>query len=695
MERCEKCFELYDDLIAFGVCPHCGYYEGEQQDDPSALPIGSILHDQYVIGGVLGVGGFGITYRAWDKKHGVVKAIKEYFQQGVVNRSPGDTQVFVTAQKREEEFRYGRARLLTEARTVAKFQSRFVVRVDDYFEENNTSYMVMEYLNYQTLEDYLIARKAPLDEAETVRIGVSLCEALEEINGTDVIHRDISPDNIFVGVDGTVKIIDFGSARLSKEDVDSSLIAIKQGYAPPEQYEPIDPNHDMQRAWTDVYALGATLYLAVTGRVPAEASDRKADYDNHTDRVCYPNEINPNIPEYLSNAIMTAMAINIHERFQNSEEFKQALQQEREVVPVEVARKRKKRRRTVGISAGVAVVCALGILFGVNLSRQHNDVVLPATEISVWYSESADKEQAEEKNAAMQSILEAAYDGDTFQNVTIHLNPIPELEYDEALKQAMENGTTPAVYECTELNAEYLTNAQGIQAVIDGDTYLQSIQPKKSCSFIETCADTLREGKWIPIGFDIPVVYLNKHALAEGETVEQISSMEQLMALDGGEMKYKPMSVSTSVTREAFASMLPDFSTYADAMEGIESFLSQKTVACFGSTGDYYQVSKALPGEFVMIPVATDNVVCSFRDFWCVGADEEIEREAAEAFLSFLLSNNAQDRYYNQTHNPGLPLDKMALDAYTSVERYFEVLFEGDPNFTVEAYLNDMLSVLN
>lgn len=391
MKRCEKCFGEYDESIAAGVCPFCGYMQGEQQDDPRYLPIGSILHDRYIIGGVVGAGGFGITYKAWDNKYNICKAIKEYFQQGVVNRIPGDTDVFVAAPKRQAEFEYGKERLIKEARIVAKFQSPSIVRVDDFFEENGTSYMVMEFLDYETMEDFLIHQKRPLTEDEAVNIGVRLCEALDEIHHAGVIHRDISPDNIFVGKDGSVKIIDFGSARLSKEDTDSRLIVLKPGYAPPEQYEKIDPENDLQQAWTDIYALGATLYVAVTGKVPAESTDRKADFDAHTDRVCYPREINQNIPEYLSNTIMTAMAINIHERFQNATQMKEALLQKRKVLSVEAVRKKKKTRRTAGIAAGIAAVMLLAGVFAANLVKNKKEVVLEPATISVWYSLSSDE----------------------------------------------------------------------------------------------------------------------------------------------------------------------------------------------------------------------------------------------------------------------------------------------------------------
>lgn len=140
MSRCQKCFKEYDDRIAAGICPFCGYQEGDQQDDPRYLQIGTVLQGRYVIGGAIGAGGFGITYKAWDRNHNICKAVKEYFQQGVVNRVVGSKEVLLTSEKRRDEFEYGKKRLLDEARIVAKFQSESIVRVDDFFEENGTSY---------------------------------------------------------------------------------------------------------------------------------------------------------------------------------------------------------------------------------------------------------------------------------------------------------------------------------------------------------------------------------------------------------------------------------------------------------------------------------------------------------------------------------------------------------------------------
>ena len=152
--------------------------------------------------------------------------------------------------------------------------------------------------------------------------------------------------------------------------------------------------------------LGATLYTALTGSRPAEASDRKADYDNHTDRVPYPHTINPSIPPFLSNAIMTAMAINIHERFQNATQFKEALLKERKVEPVETVRRKKRIRRTAGIGLGIAAVVVLLCIFSGNLAKNKAEVLLEPAEISVWYPVGADGDTSSVRDQGMQAVLE-------------------------------------------------------------------------------------------------------------------------------------------------------------------------------------------------------------------------------------------------------------------------------------------------
>lgn len=676
MKRCEKCFGEYDESIAAGVCPFCGYIQGEQQDDPRYLPIGSILHDRYIIGGVVGAGGFGITYKAWDNKYNICKAIKEYFQQGVVNRIPGDTDVFVAAPKRQGEFEYGKERLIEEARIVAKFQSPSIVRVDDFFEENGTSYMVMEFLDYETMEDFLIHQKRPLTEDEAVNIGVRLCEALDEIHHAGVIHRDISPDNIFVGKDGSVKIIDFGSARLSKEDTDSRLIVLKPGYAPPEQYEKIDPENDLQQAWTDIYALGATLYVAVTGKVPAESTDRKADFDAHTDRVCYPREINQNIPEYLSNTIMTAMAINIHERFQNAAQMKEALLQKREVLPVEAVRKKKKKRRAVGIAAGIAVVMLLAGVFAANLFKNKKEVVLDPATISVWYSLSGDESIAAEKENALQAIYDALYDGDQFANVEIVMRGIAEGSYREELNKAYASGSMPTVFESIQPDDEYMKAAKSLEEITGK-------LGKDECQFQTAFEKCVQQGMQMPTAFNVPVVYINSEVVTDSEELKSVAGMDDLLALCGGELKYKPMSVQNGL-QSVYAEIFPEFSGFASKMGTVKEFVEGKTAVCFGDTSVYFQIRDALPGKFSMITLDMRDIPCQYANCWSMSASEGAEKTAAETFLAYMLSNNAQDIYYLQGGNPGLPMNAAALEGYDDVRKQFEQVIASCDAYTFQ-----------
>jgi len=268
------------------------------------------LIGRYTIEGVLGQGGFGITYLGIDELHEKKVAIKEFFPQGIVTRNIEyqDT-VTVTFVGEKENYEKGKERFLKEARTMAKFsKDEGIVKALDFFEINNTAYIVMEYLEGITLKQYLREnqRIAPEDLIELL---VPLIESLDEIHSQGMIHRDISPDNIMVLPDGRIKLMDFGAARDYTEFGEKSLsIVLKPGYAPPEQYQ----THGIQGPWTDIYALCATMYKCITGENPPDAIDRVID--DHLKKI---SEFGIVIPPQEEAAIIKGMSVSAKDRYQD------------------------------------------------------------------------------------------------------------------------------------------------------------------------------------------------------------------------------------------------------------------------------------------------------------------------------------------------------------------------------------------
>lgn len=679
MAVCISCKKEFDEKIAYGICPFCGASqdvvddEDETENDPRCLRKGTILNGRYEIIKVLGAGGFGVTYKALDKTTGGLKAVKEYFQLGVVNRNPGTTEIVITAPKRREEFEYGRDRLINEAKIVAKFQSPGIVRVDDYFLENNTSYMVMEYINSQTLEDYLMSKRRLLTIEETVDLGVRIAEALEEIHAAGVVHRDIAPDNLFVDDQGEVKIIDFGSARLSKEDTDDRLIVLKPGFAPPEQYEKIDAKNDRQKQWTDVYALGATLYLCLTGVVPPESSDRKSDKDAGTDRLAEPNTINENIPEWLNNTIMTAMALNTHERFKNATELKEALLQKRKVLPVEKVRKRKRLRRTTGIIASLLVV-ALVVTFGVrSYINKRNKAVLDPANITIWYALNADEEMSSQKTDRMNEIVGVIKESDRFADVEINIEGIPETEYLSRIEQANTDGNLPNLFEYPGEDGEYISKLYKVDSLVS--------DKKNDCYLLSDYKSVYSDSVKVPLGFNIPIIYINTALAPDYDESMTVTSFEDLTKLCEGNLIYSPIGIDKDLYND-YTEMFGDFKDYESSLilqDSIDGFLEGSETAIYlGSTADYYTVRMRLAGMYAMEPLETNTRLCRFINEWCIKDSEQNENEAAREILAFLLENNAQDRIYLQSTLPGLPLDKTTLEVYPTVRPAFSEFVSDD-----------------
>ena len=284
------------------------------EENLHCLRKGTRLIGRYTIEGVLGQGGFGITYLGIDELHEKKVAIKEFFPQGIVTRNIEykDT-VTVTFVGEKDNYEKGKERFLKEARTMAKFsKDEGIVKALDFFEINNTAYIVMEYLEGITLKQYLREnqRIAPEDLIELL---VPLIESLDEIHSQGMIHRDISPDNIMVLPDGRIKLMDFGAARDYTEFGEKSLsIVLKPGYAPPEQYQ----THGIQGPWTDIYALCATMYKCITGENPPDAIDRLVD--DHLKKI---SAFGISVSPQIEKAIIKGMSVAANDRYQNVGDF--------------------------------------------------------------------------------------------------------------------------------------------------------------------------------------------------------------------------------------------------------------------------------------------------------------------------------------------------------------------------------------
>ena len=281
--------------------------------NPNFLPPGHLLHQRYSIQSTIGQGGFGITYLAYDQKLDQEACIKELFVSG--NSTRGSNFTVQSQSTGGFSFQEFVQRFVQEARQLAKFQHPNIVRVSDIFQENSTAYMVMEYVKGETLKSK-ISSEGALGEKEAMSLISQLLDAVEEVHLKGMLHRDIKPDNILITSEGRVVLIDFGSARDFAEGKTTTQTAIlTPGYAPIEQYS----TRSQRGPYTDIYALGATMYFLLTGEKPIPATDRVAE------ELLPPHKVNSRVTSQLSSAVMLAMELKSEHRFQQVSEMREAL----------------------------------------------------------------------------------------------------------------------------------------------------------------------------------------------------------------------------------------------------------------------------------------------------------------------------------------------------------------------------------
>lgn len=525
--------EQYDSGLE--MCPYCGYVDGTEAEEAIHMEPGSLLHDRYIIGRVLGYGGFGVTYIAWDGKLEQKVAIKEYLPSEFSTRIPGQSCVTLLGGEKNEQFRDGLVKFVEEAKRLAKFQNESgIVKVFDSFTENETAYIIMEYLEGETLADRL-KRDKVIPEDEAVEMLMPVMRSLETVHKEGILHRDIAPDNIFLTANGQVKLIDFGASRYATTSHSKSLTTIiKPGYSPKEQYD----SRGDQGPHTDVYALAGTLYKMITGVTPPEAMGRNAECETRKKDPLMPlHKYCKGISLKRENAILNALNIRIEDRTPDVTAFINELNAE----PPAKRRYGKIKKIDlyhwpvwikVGIPALMAVVITFGVLLATGVinfpSLFTEEVVIPDGIVSVPDVEGLSKDEAIRliKEANLIASSEGSVESNYIQAGTIVLQTPAGSSYLE------ENGTVTLVISS---GSEVVKEDNGICTV-----------PYVIWDDKKTALSKLKEA-----GFDKPVIEeKNDDNVAAGKVISQ--------SLEAGEKVGKGTTVTIVISKGPQSVKMPD-----------------------------------------------------------------------------------------------------------------------------------------
>ncbi|HCX79229.1 MAG TPA: hypothetical protein DG577_07435 [Firmicutes bacterium] len=696
---CYNCFRIKGD---YEVCPFCGWLDNTEPEQAYHLRPGTILGGRYLIGTVLGFGGFGTTYKVWDSQLASIVAIKEFYPSGLVSRVPGEKQVVVFSGEKRDNYQVALSRFLDEARNMAKFSKHpNIVNVLDYFEENGTAYIVMEYLNGMSLSEFLVKQGNKLDVDTCLSIIGPTMDALIAIHNQGIIHRDIHPGNIFITANNQIKIIDFGAAKFSTGDVEKTLtVVVTQGYASPEQYR----SKSKQGPWIDVYGLGATFYKMVTGQLPDEAVDRQVE-----DTLKRPSQLGIKIESYLEKAIMKAMAIKTELRFSKMEQFRDAVFNNKVVDFPEVElKKRKKRIRIVSIAVSLALVLTAGFAV-MNRSYFSDDPLSKFDEdtISIWVPVSGDEELREQELAVFNDVKDKFED--SISGVTLQVIPIDRDSYGELFERAMVEGDSPTLFSSEYVFAkkENAASLERLVSSLDSDAFL----------FLKNYSKWYPNRLQIPLGFSATVIYANTDTAFEDyfNIPEQISSLTELLENPSGE------DYLLCIDPQCYGNILSLYSPdmlgggelkpNSDICEailyiqkahkalGVENTLDSLDLLAEGQVtflladnSVYREVQTRLPGYYKVVPLSTEHKMYgTFIDEWSISATAtDNQQKIGMQLIRFMLSSYVQNHFYLQ-NDGGVPLNKDVFFSYLDVNREFSFLSESLNQFQFAGQYNNLV----
>lgn len=664
--RCLNCFTEFDG--SFGLCPSCGMDQVEARESIDLCP-GTVLAGRYLVGRAVDAGGFGIIYKCWDEKLSTIVAIKEYYPSRLVTRAAGQKELLI-AMKGKDEFEYRKRRFLAEARTMAKFGSHNnIPNVFEFFEENNTAYIVMEYLQGISLSKYLKENGKIEDADFAMYIINEVGRALSSLHNAGVIHRDVAPDNVFLCSDKAmrVKLLDLGAARLADEDEDVVDIVLKPGYSPIEQYLEEDSGRKNLDERTDIYALGATLYMMLTGEKPEESTNRRIK-----DSLVSPRELDSNIPENLSNTIMKAMAIDKHLRFKSVEEFLKSANGTKRVRSLKKEKLIRKLKQIGSVVAALSILTIASLYFFHRYNSKRLNYELDACTITIWYE--ADETSSE--RTAMEVVCQDFKN--SYPKVTVNLVAFSsDEEYKQALITAAQNDNLPNVFESSGVPDEVLAKCLPMDNVL-------SSEQAADCSILMRCYElAYPEKKQVPIGMEIPLAcvitggpvclnysndfYSSVQDLQVDSLVAFDMESEQLLSLN-----YK---MSELVCDYGFCDMN-------------NSWIS----VLLTSSLHIADTERLLAGQrqYKLVFPDTEKIEGQFVYEWSMGQGSSKQVAASERFVSWLLGNPYQSDLMVAYASMGqLPVCDETLDTFIKTNPEYEPLriIQNDIHFVKPSYV--------
>lgn len=711
-ELCMNCFSVKGQ---YEVCPFCGYAEGTPPEQPHYLTPGTILANHFIVGTAIGFGGFGITYKCFDTTLGVVVAVKEFYPVGLVNRAPGESQVGLLSGDKQQQYRAQLKRFLMEAQSIAQFgKAKDIVNVYDFFEANNTAYIIMEYVDGVLLKDYL-DRQGRMEPDVAMNIITPVIEAVKKIHAKGIIHRDISPDNIFISGEDAIKVFDFGAAQLndSSEGMAGEKV-IKVGYSAPEQYR----DKSRQDFYTDIYSVGAILYQMVTGIKPMESTERE-----FKDTLKSPAELGVELEPNVDRAIMEAMAVRPELRFQSIQQFDDALHSKRIAEYPNVKLKKRKRRRNWIISLSATLVLAVGVSIALvnTIFKPESrlfDTTLKKDTITIWVDDADEKElldsvaennfvpgKEEDMKGTSERVMAMLENN---KNITVNVVDITEgnenATMEAKLQEAKQNGTMPDMFfsdHVKDLSAYHLASYQdNVYAELDPDQYLYMTAYEKY----------FPDMKEMPTGINTLLLYAKKYDIESKNTLQdsvffnKADTIELSELEDAGKpedsteytMIWSPNMVKMAILknpscfRNLSGQLKPDtdlvtnLSTYLTMNQrgkSKEGMVSQNeegldagnsTVATSGYRGMMYlfkqkeakdvAVKNRISDYSVSVLTQNDKMLVQYDDKFAINADSSTNKQTAcMRFLWILLQKSAQGNYYTVAGATPFPINKDAF----------------------------------